>query len=905
MPIFSSTSHVQISGGNFVEIGGDFNIQTSLPSEDIDSVLRGLGRLHNIQPSQPAGGVDNMLVDLERLRLGGDSDRQLVGPVRTTMRRRNARMRRPYETSERPLPQIELFQPSDEGSDVEPDLNDPSRHPPTPRIGYRPENELGFPWDHNSTGPATRIRGGTFIGGNVTIIHRHGEAGIPILHRAIAGDAFHDSAERFPQPRCHPETRQKLLDVLWNWACGIEPPRKWTGRDFARHAVYEEDNGPSSPILWLSGPAGSGKSAGRLGGSFFFKRDHPSRGSAQKLFPTIAYQLALIPQLQPIISQTIEKDPAIVDRSLSEQLQRLIIDPCRKGCLSEPVTVVIDGLDECEREAIQQEVLWLVGKMVAGREHLRVLFFIASRPESHIREAFAEPVLTGLHRRLNIEESFLDVEKYLLDEFRRIHGAHRTMATVPSPWPSSEIINDLVSKSSGYFIFASTVIKFIDDKRFRPTERLDIILGIKHNLSASPFDALDQLYHQILGLVPHEFRPQLLGILAAIRSQFELRFCEIERLLDLQPGDVCLILRDLHSVIDIPHEEDQLIAHHASFLDFLEDPSRSSQFYAGSPQCRTALTERILYALSSRHDFLFLHQAANSSTWPMEIDVTIEYITSVEPLPELLPLVQSLNPDFFFAFTGGRLSELATSFLEWIKKFQPLPAHLVHLWEDYTFMALCDDVWSAAEARDTRQSSNGYQILSQTPPQLIRILSVYKVFPDMTKLGTGTRFLLQIRLLLGMSWEELRVAICALRVILGNDRKRLHRLLTANLNDTVWGAFDSKGLLIELARGGLRLLETMINSEEPFERSCRGWGFFLRYCDPSSDLLEGVSRIELASRGRTIGLGAPEDLHNALQWLKVKVFFRSRVRYSFRDVEISSVSDWIDRPFRGTSGTGS
>ncbi|KAJ7504919.1 hypothetical protein B0H11DRAFT_1709186 [Mycena galericulata] len=340
---------------------------------------------------------------------------------------------------------------------------------------------------------------------------------MPILHRAIAGDAFHDSAERFPQPRCHPETRQKLLDALWNWACGIEPPRKWTGHDFARHSVYEEDNGPSSPILWLSGPAGSGKSAvaqsfcqrlqeeGRLAGSFFFKRDHPSRGNARRLFPTIAYNLALIPQLQQIIAQTIEKDPAIVDRSMSEQLQRLIIDPCRKGCLSEPVTVVIDGLDECEGENIQQEILWIVGKMVAGRERLPVFFFIASRPESHIREALAESALTGLHRPLNIEQSFQDVEKYLVDEFRRIHGAHRTMATVPSPWPSSEIIKDLVSKSSGYFIFASTVIKFIDDKRFRPAARLDIILGIKHSSSESPFHALDQLYHQILGLVPHDF----------------------------------------------------------------------------------------------------------------------------------------------------------------------------------------------------------------------------------------------------------------------------------------------------------------------------------------------------------------------------------------------------------------
>ncbi|KAJ7806264.1 hypothetical protein B0H13DRAFT_1669888, partial [Mycena leptocephala] len=41
-----------------------------------------------------------------------------------------------------------------------------------------------------------------------------------ILHWAIAGDAFHDSAERYPQPKCHPETRTEMLEKLWNWTCG-------------------------------------------------------------------------------------------------------------------------------------------------------------------------------------------------------------------------------------------------------------------------------------------------------------------------------------------------------------------------------------------------------------------------------------------------------------------------------------------------------------------------------------------------------------------------------------------------------------------------------------------------------------------------------------------------------------
>ncbi|KAJ7089927.1 hypothetical protein C8R44DRAFT_957740 [Mycena epipterygia] len=42
-----------------------------------------------------------------------------------------------------------------------------------------------------------------------------------ILHRVAACDAFHNSAERYPQPKCHPETRTKMLGYLWNWTCGI------------------------------------------------------------------------------------------------------------------------------------------------------------------------------------------------------------------------------------------------------------------------------------------------------------------------------------------------------------------------------------------------------------------------------------------------------------------------------------------------------------------------------------------------------------------------------------------------------------------------------------------------------------------------------------------------------------
>ncbi|KAJ7847075.1 hypothetical protein B0H13DRAFT_1532541, partial [Mycena leptocephala] len=86
------------------------------------------------------------------------------------------------------------------------------------------------------------------------------KAGIDILHRAVAPEALFNSAERFPQPRCHPGTRTKMLDDLYNWATSDNSVR---------------------PIRWLHGPAGAGKSAimqtlsqklqeaGCLGGTFF------------------------------------------------------------------------------------------------------------------------------------------------------------------------------------------------------------------------------------------------------------------------------------------------------------------------------------------------------------------------------------------------------------------------------------------------------------------------------------------------------------------------------------------------------------------------------------------------------------------------------------------------------------
>jgi len=63
-----------------------------------------------------------------------------------------------------------------------------------------------------------------------------------------------------------------------------------------------------------------------------------------------------------------------------------------------------------------------------------------------------------------------------------------------------------VRKSGGYFIYASTIIKFVDEEDCSPAERLDQVMNGSNSAIPSsdlaPFAELDELYSQILSSCP-------------------------------------------------------------------------------------------------------------------------------------------------------------------------------------------------------------------------------------------------------------------------------------------------------------------------------------------------------------------------------------------------------------------
>ncbi|KAJ6489995.1 hypothetical protein C8R45DRAFT_201312 [Mycena sanguinolenta] len=561
-----------------------------------------------------------------------------------------------------------------------------------------------------------------------------GNRRIHILHHTVALAAFHDSAESFPQPKCHPETRTQMLDDLRTWALATDP---------------------ETTTLWLYGPAGAGKSAimqvlarqlqdtGRLGGCFFFKRGHATRGSGQDVFSTIAYQLALnCPALRASISHVVEQNPSITELSIATQMKTLISDPWGAHTDLDSITVLIDGLDECDRHDIQEEILRAI--LNSSFKHTVPLrFIVASRPEPHIREMFDSTLYFGHHRSLNVEQSFEDVRKYLRDEFARIHRDHCTMVGIPLPWPSCDQLEDLVDKSSGHFIYAATIIKFIDDKNYRPTQRLAIVLDGGHG-SELAFDALDQLYMTILASAPRQ--AELAPILCAI-ANFDLTAADIDQLFGLADGETRLLLRGLHSVLQVPSDNDYSIhSHHASFLDFLNNHCRSHHFYVGSLDHRMDLARPFL-RLCARRDHRNWPRIYHDGSRHPHFQL-IPFLTSLPPSAELWPQIAHLEPDSIFALDSDNFGTM----LSWLKMIPSAPQDLIQLWEDYVYMtSFMSDPYKCSWKHIVSPNAELCQVL------VARVLLHYEPRP--------------IRRILGIPWSELRTVMCSVRPNIGSGEQ--------------------------------------------------------------------------------------------------------------------------------------
>ena len=416
--------------------------------------------------------------------------------------------------------------------------------------------------------------------------------GLELLHKEVASGALHNSGERFDPPKCHPNTRVAVLAKILDWVL--------------------DNAGRDALIMWLYGPAGAGKSAiaqtiaeklyakKLLLASFFFSRTNAKRNHEKSFIATIAYETALIiSETKAAIEKAVVDDPALFARSLEAQLTMLVIGPLLQlkdsgYFIQNPSSrvVVIDGLDECNNPEVQCYILEVIAGVLL-QYNLPLLFLITSRPEQHLTAAFNFGILEKNTTRLALDDNFFpddDIHVFLQDSFVKLKQTHPLKAHIPSGWPAPDLIDTIIQKSSGQFIYASTLMKYVASIRHRPMDRLQEMLGVypSQNESGTPFAELDAIYMHLFSSVSEiQAVLRIMGILIApIKTGSPLETpVDIEEFLSLEAGDVELILADLCSVVrcEMRYVPIQLL--HASLGDFLRDKKRSRQFYIdGSTQ---------------------------------------------------------------------------------------------------------------------------------------------------------------------------------------------------------------------------------------------------------------------------------------------------------------------------------
>ena len=138
----------------------------------------------------------------------------------------------------------------------------------------------------------------------------------------------------------------------------------------------------------------------------------------------------------------------------------------------------------------------------------------------------------------------------------------------------------LTRKSSGLFIFASTLARFIESEHHEPYERLQLIITAPGSTAHEGRAGIDSLYNQVF---LHAFSDvkedtvfaNLKRVLAAVVLAFNpLSRRQAAEILNIKPSLITATLRHLHSVLLIPHEDSKEIRiFHKSFPDFLQDPT--------------------------------------------------------------------------------------------------------------------------------------------------------------------------------------------------------------------------------------------------------------------------------------------------------------------------------------------
>jgi hypothetical protein len=368
----------------------------------------------------------------------------------------------------------------------------------------------------------------------------------------------------------------------------------------------------STPVFWLSGETGTGKTAliktvcrrlsemHMLGASFFVNREGPCR-VGDRMVQTMAYDLAQNhPEVGLLVSAAIQRYPHVLGYPVGEQLMTLVTGPLEAlPRSSSPIILVIDGIDDAS-QSIHQVVSLLV--TFVSRHCPSTKLLLSASSDNNVDDLLQGPEIE--RRPLETYAIRSDMVRYYDHAFKEIaHGRD------VGEWPTPVDVATLVTMTDYLFIFAITVVNYLRDRRHHPVKRLQSLLDAT---SSEALKKLDLLYLHILqdaivngqGHEDLQLSRRIQRLLGAIVfAATPMRVADLAHILNTELSEMKSDLQALSSLIVFSNDDASHPIHifHASFSDFLCDASRcSDRQFRLNPQAEHAtLARRCLELVAS------------------------------------------------------------------------------------------------------------------------------------------------------------------------------------------------------------------------------------------------------------------------------------------------------------------
>jgi WD40 repeat protein len=430
--------------------------------------------------------------------------------------------------------------------------------------------------------------------------------------------------------QCLPGTRADIISQITNWI---------------------NDKDAAQRVLWLSGPAGTGKSAiahtianwfkdlGELGSCFCFDRDLKDDKRHEKVFSTIARDLAdRDPEMRRTLAHAVEHDNALKNTTdIIQQWHKLFMKPLENlsGSRLRPVLIVIEALDESGEVETRRDLLRILAGKLQEKDLPQITelppnfrIFVTSRPLRDIDNEFRD----ARHiQRLSMDDipeatSKRDIHTLVSHELKQVSGL------------GDKECGDLASKADGLFEWARLACKYIQHPppgsypidRFNAVmshdhgERRNLLYGMysfilgenmgKDRYTNAEYQRALAKFHSVMGQILASVEPFRLDALNKMRSHFPDKG---------ERYKVEVVVHYMGSLLSgTTNPSSPIRPLHASFREFLTDRSSSGDFFVDLSKSQHDLAFASLGVME--HDLRFNMCNLKSSHLPNSKDIGLQ-----------------------------------------------------------------------------------------------------------------------------------------------------------------------------------------------------------------------------------------------------------------------------------------